>query len=250
MGVSPGEFAFDQQYGGGTLYPDTVAVDVERVLLAETDGLSVYDGMTVSPFNRNNIENIWKTLNREAMDRMRAVLFKERYYLAVPTGNSPVNNALIVYNIEEGSFLYYTDMFIDSFLAAGETLLAASANKLYQINYNSWETGISSGKTARWVTPWMDFNFKTVAKGGYEILFNPEVRKYPVTFRFSIQTEKKIKTKNVTIQPTVAKQKQEKIRFGGTSRKFRLMIEVLSVSHGATWRLTGGIHMVVEIDPD
>ena len=58
------------------------------------------------------------------------------------------------------------------------------------------------------------------------------------------------KSKNVTIQPTVEKAKQKKVRFGGTSRRFKLIIEVLSAPNGATWRLTGGIQMVVEIDPD
>jgi hypothetical protein len=119
-----------------------------------------------------------------------------------------------------------------------------------QINYDSWETGETSGKAAKWETPWMDFNFKTIAKGGYEIYFNPEVRKFPVTFRFSIQTEKKIKSKNVTIQPTIDKAKQKRIRFGGTSRRFKLIIEALPVAQGATWRLTGGVQMVVETDPD
>jgi hypothetical protein len=71
-----------------------------------------------------------------------------------------------------------------------------------------------------------------------------------MTFRFSIQTEKKTKSKTVTIQPTTFKEKQKRIRFGGTSRKFRLIIEALPHPQRAVWRLTGGIHMVVETDPD
>ena len=96
----------------------------------------------------------------------------------------------------------------------------------------------------------MDFSRKSIAKGGYEIYFSPEVRGFPVTFRFSIQSEKKIKSKNVTVQPTVTKAKQKRIRFGGTARKFRVVIETLGLTQGATWRLTGGIQMIVETDPD
>ena len=106
-----------------------------------------------------------------------------------------------------------------------------------------------SGKPTKWETPWMDFGRKSYAKGGYEVYFSPEVKGGPVTFRFSIQTEKKIKTKNVTVQTTTFKAKQKKVRFGGTSRKFKLIIETIS-QQDAVWRLTGGIQMVVETDPD
>ena len=89
-----------------------------------------------------------------------------------------------------------------------------------------------------------------MAKGGYEIYFNPEVRNGPVTFRFSIQSEKKIKSKNVVIESTIDKAKQKRVRFGGTSRKFRLIIETGATPEGSTWRFVGGIQMVVETDPD
>lgn len=253
MGVSPGEFTFVEQYGGGTKYPNTVVVDIDRIYMADKDGLNIYDGMTVAPFNRGYIEQFWRTVNRDAMDQMCAAMFKHRYYLAVPTGDSTVNNTLLVFNTEDGSFLVYTDYYIENLMPSLDILYATSATtpgKVYELNYDSWETGVSRGVKSRWETPWMDFNYKTIAKGGYEIYFNPEVKGSPVTFRFTIETEKKSKTKDVTVQPTVFQAKQKRIRFGGTSRKFRLIIEVLPHPTRAVWRLTGGIHMVVETDPD
>ena len=253
MGIGPAEYTFVEQYGGGTLYPNTVEVDKERIYLAETDGISAYDGMTVNPFNRGALEQFWKTVNRNAMSQMCSAFFKQKYYLAVPTGNSEVNNAMIVYNTEDGSFLIYTDIFIESMMPSFDTLYVTSSSlpgKVMVMNYNSWDTGFTSGKQAKWTTPWMDFNYKTIAKGGYEIYFNPEVKNAPVTFRFTIQTEKKEKSKIVTIQPTTFKAKQKRIRFGGTSRKFRLTIETLQAASTAVWRLVGGVHMVVETDPD
>jgi hypothetical protein len=253
MGVGPSDFEFVQQYGGGTMFPNTVCVDVDRIYMAERDGLSVYDGMNVSPFNRNFIEKFWRTINKDAMDQMCAGIYKHRYYLAVPTGKATSNNALLVYDMLEGSFLVYTDTFIESLMPAGSLLYATTSTepgKVFELNFNSWETGLSSGKHAKWETPWMDFNFKTIAKGGYEIYLNPGIKGTPVTFRFSIQTEKKTKSKDVTLSPTTFKAKQKRIRFGGTSRKFKLIIEVLPHAQRAVWRLTGGIHMVVETDPD
>jgi hypothetical protein len=253
MGVGPGEYTFTEQYGGGTLYPYTVAVNLDRVFLVERDGLSIYDGMTVSPFNRPYIERFWRTVNKDAMDQMCAIVYKQKYYLALPTGESEVNNALLIYDIETGTFLVYNDVYIESMTLVGDELIATSSSlpgRMLSVLYDSWETGMSSGKGSKWETPWMDFNYKTIAKGGYEIYFNPEVKGLAVTFRFTIQTEKKSKTKDVTIPPTTFQAKQKKIRFGGTGRKFKLIIEVLPHPKKAVWRLTGGIHMVVETDPD
>lgn len=251
LGTDPGEYTFKEQYGGGTAYPNTVAVDTERILMAEREGISVYDGLAVNPFNRYYIEDIWRRVGH--FDQMCGILFQKRYYLAVPLDGESGNNALIVYNIEEGTFLLYTDIYIESMMATDSKLFATSSTypgRLMIINYDSWETGSCSGNATRWVTPWMDFSRKSMAKGGYEIYFNPEVRNGPVTFQFSIESEKKVKSKNVVIESTIDKAKQKRVRFGGTSRKFRLIIETGAMPSNTTWRIVGGIQMVVETDPD
>ena len=253
LGTDPGEYTFKEQYGGGTAYPNTIAVDVERILMAEREGFSVYDGLSVSPYYRELIEKLWSTVNKTAMDQMCGVLFKERYYLSVPTGTSTKNNDMIVLNLRDKTILYYTDTNIESFLATDEALYATSSTapgKVVLLPYDSWASGSAVGKPTKWVTPWIDFNRKSYNKGGFEVYFNPEVRHYPVTFKFSIETEKKTKTKCVTVNPTTIKAKQKRVRFGGTGRKFRLIIETMGLPEGSTWRLTGGIQMVVETDPD
>lgn len=253
LGTDPGEYTFKEQYGGGAPYVGTLAVDTERIFMAEKEGMSVYDGLSVNPFQRMMIEKTWKRINRNALDQACAVLYKNRYYLSVPIDGATANNALIVYSVEEGTFLLYTDIHIESMMATEEALYATSSTvpgKIIVINYNSWETGNASGKPTRWETAWIDFDRKSMAKGGYEIYFSPEVKGGPATFRFTIETEKKRKSKNVTVPTTTFKAKQKKIRFGGTSRRFRLIIETLTMPENVVWRLLGGIQMVVETDPD
>lgn len=253
LGTDPGEYTFKEQYGGGTAYPNTIAVDTERILMTEREGLSVYDGLAVNPFNRYFIEDIWRKVNPSALDQMCGILFKNRYYLAFPVNGATANNAMVVYNAEENTFLYYPDIYIESFMATEDNLYATSSTapgKIAVINYDSWETGKCTTKPTKWVSPWMDFSRKSIAKGGYEIYFNPEVKSGAVTFRFSIQTEKKTKSKLVSVQPTTFAAKQKRIRFGGTGRKFRLIIESISTTAESAWRLVGGIQLVVEIDPD
>lgn len=253
LGTDPGEYTFKEQFGGGTPFANTICVDTERILMAEKDGLSVFDGMSVSPFRRQYIEKLWLRVNRNAMDQMCAAKFKNRYYLSIPVDGATANNALIIYNVEEDTMLFYPNMHVESFLSTEDKLYATSSvepGRIFVINYDSWLTKHATKEPVKWVTPWMDFGYKRIQKGGFEVYFVPEVHGGPVTFRFGIETEKKIKYKTVTVQSTTFKLKQKRIRFGGTGRRFRLWIETESTAADTTWRFTGGIQMVVETDPD
>lgn len=253
IGVSEGLFDLHEQYGRGTEYPNTIAVEGERCYMATRDAMEVYDGMNTTPYGKEQIEELWRAVNAKAMDQMCAAMFEQRYYLAFPTGDSMVNNAMLVYNLEERTILYYPDIYIEAFLQTDDTLYATSSSlpgKILRINYDSWQTGVTTGKPVKWMTPWMDFGYKTIQKGGYEVYFTPEVKGSPMTFRFSIQTEKKIKTKTVTVQTTTFKAKQRRIRFGGTGRRFRLIIDTGNTPVNTVWRFLGGVQMVVETDPD
>lgn len=259
LGTNPGEYTFKEQYGGGTAFFNTVAVDGERVFMLSDDGLSVYDGMNTKPYLREMVEQIWKDVNHAALDQSCGVLFKQRYYLSFPVGDSEVNNAVLVYNLEEGTILYYKDFNIEAFLPADDILYATSATipgKILMLQYNSWDVGETSGAAVKWVSPWIDFGYKRIQKGGFDFYFYPEVQAEPVTLKISIQTEKKKKTKLYTVQPLTEEQKEaekehrmKRLHFGGTGRKFRIVIET-NEGITAPWRLVGGIQLVVETDPD
>lgn len=248
-----------EQYGGGAPYQNTVKVDGERILIADKDGMSVYDGMSVSPFMREYIEQLWKTVNRSALDQMCAEIYKGKYYLAFPTGQSSVNNAMLIYDLTTGTILFHTDIYIENLLATDERLYATSSvtpGKVFEIHYDSWDTGTASGAATRWESPWIDFGRKDIQKGGFDLYFIPEVQDTAVKLIFSVQTEKKTKTKEYTIQPLTAEQKAagreargKRIHFGGSGRRFRIIIQT---ENGVTapWRLIGGLHMIAETDPD
>ena len=259
QGVAPGEYVFNEQYGGGTQFFNTIAVDVERVFMESDMGLSVYDGMSVSPYAREQVERIWRTVNKAAMDQMCAALYHDRYYAAFPVGDSTANNAMLVYNLTEGTILYYSDFHVESFLPADEELFITSSTlpgKILELKYDSWVEGAARGAATKWVSPWMDFGYKRIQKGGFDLYFVPEVQSEAVTLKITIQTEKKPKTKTYTIQPLTEEQKSagrehrgKRLHFGGAGRKFRIIIET---EEGVTapWRLIGGLQLVVETDPD
>jgi hypothetical protein len=259
LNTSPGEFVFKEQFGGGTAFFNTIAVEAERVFLESDDGLAVFDGLSVSPFYRKQVERIWKTVNRDALDQMCAALYKQRYYVALPVGNSPVNNAMLVYDLTDYTVLYYKDIYVEAFLPTDNELYITSSSlpgKILMLRYNSWDEGAASGMAARWVSPWMDFGFKRIQKGGFDLYFIAEVQNEAVDLVFSVQTEKKLKTKQYTVEPLTASQQEankehrgKKLHFSGTGRKFRVIIET-EAGVTAPWRLVGGLQMVVETDPD
>ena len=259
IGTSPGEYTFSEQYGGGTSFFNTIAVENERVFMESVNGLCVYDGMSTSPYLQESVRDIWKTVNRNALSQMCAAIFRDKYYVAFPTGDSETNNAMLVYNMKEGTILFYDDFHVESFLRTDDELFYTSSvtpGTVSIMRYDSWDTGNAIGKATRWVSPWIDFGYKSIQKGGFEIYFVPEVQDKAVTLRFSVQTEKKTKTKEYTIQPLTAEQKRagkeirgKRLHFGGNGRRFRVMIET-SAGVTAPWRLIGGLQMIVETDPD
>ena len=257
MGVSPGEYQMSEQYGDGTSYFNTIAVDGERVLMESDDGLSVFDGMTTTPYQRDMVKEIWRSVNRDALDQICAVLYKKRYYVAFPTGSSTVNNSMLVYDLSEGTILYYTGIYVEDFMPTDNELFFTSSSlpgKMLKMRYDSWEDGVASGAATKWVSPWIDFGYKRIVKGGFDLYFVPEVKNTAVTLKFSVQTEKKLKTKTYTVNPLEdpdgpKQHRGKRLHFSGTGRRFRLKIET-EAGVTAPWRLIGGVQMVVETDPD
>jgi hypothetical protein len=259
LNTNPGEYVFKEQFGGGTAYFNTIAVDAERIFMESDQGLIMFDGVSTSPFGWERVEQIWKTVNRAAMDQICGTLYKNRYYVAFPTGNSTVNNAMLVYDMTENTVLYYSGFYVETFLPTdGELFMTSSSlpGKILMLKHDSWDTGAAIGSPVRWVSPWIDFGYKRIQKGGFDLYFVPEVKDESVTLSVSIQTEKKKKTKQYTIHPLTDAQRDaerehrgKRLHFGGTGRKFRIVIET---AEGVTapWRLVGGLQMVVETDPD
>lgn len=150
------------------------------------------------------------------------------------------------------------------------------------LDFDSWSMQRVSDKATKWVTPWVTFGRQDIKKGGFDLYFTPELRpekriehqlemsmikvtapEYlveeisgPVTFKLTIQTEKKEKTKYYTVQPLTEEEvaagkqyKMKRLHFGGSGRRFRLIIEV-EAGNTIPWRLIGGIHIIAETDKD
>lgn len=249
LGTNPGEYIFKEQYGGGTQYAKTLAVDGTRMLMLGRDGLVQYNGESVAPYYQDYARLVFDRMNRSALDQAVGCLYRNTYYCALPLDGSPVNNAVLMFNTVERTWLLRDDVKVESFLPTENALYFTSASypgRIYRWNEDCWDD--SNPTSLRWVSGWQDFGRHDIAKGSFTMYLTVECEE-PVELQLSIQTEKKLKTKTVVFNPPAAGQypKQRRVVFGGNGRRFRVLIE----SNGtARWRLIGGVQIEAETDMD
>lgn len=256
MGTDPGEFVFKEQYGGGTAYENTIAVDTERILMLNPGGVVSYDGMAVAPFYQQQALEVWRSMNREALHESCAVLWNHKYYAAVPLDGSGINNAVVIFDPVDNTWLLRTDVCVESWLWTEEDLYFTSSTtpgKIWRWREDSWNTGACTEEKCQWVGQWNTLSMKSLVKGNFEVYLLAEVKDRPVTLSVSIQTENKIKTKEYRITPMFEydaenKYKMKRLTFAATGRRFRVIISAPEKS--APWRLINGIQVGCEIDPD
>lgn len=244
----PGEFSWRQQYGGGTAYENTICIDGERVLMLGDDGLLQYDGLAVAPYYQEFAYNIFKRMNKAALEEACACMWRGKYFISLPMDTSTTNNAVLIYDTQSASWTYRTDLRVEAFMPSDKALYFTSVDepgKVYEWEEILWKTG-AAASPVKWVGPWLDFNAKDMAKGGWSIYFIMESLD-EASISFSIETEKKKKTKVFEVAPAADHPRQKRLSFGGSGRRFRLCIESASE---APWRIIGGIHIKTEIDRD
>ena len=129
------------------------------------------------------------------MDEMCAEIFDDKYYLSFIEKNKSYTHYMITYDLKTGVILYY-NYIARLFLKTQDKLkfIRHGNDHIESFNYDSWalKTNYIGGE---WVSPWIDFGYKRIQKGGFDLYFTPEVQLGPVTLSISIQTEKKTKTK-------------------------------------------------------
>jgi hypothetical protein len=249
LNTDPAEFVFKEQYGGGTAYFNTIASEGERILMLGDDCVMQYDGLNAAPFQKEACQTILASMNTAALQQACACVFRDAYYCAIPIGASDYNNAVLIYNFRLNTWLYRTDVSVESFLPTGTKLYFTShtaPGRIHEWGADAWTSG-AAATPCRWVSQWQDFQQKTIRKGSFEVYFILEA-KDTGTLTFTIETEKKIKEKAYAFVSTTSQTAvQKRVRLGGSGRRFRLIIS----SAGSTaWRMIGGVQIRTEIDAD
>ena len=244
MGTDPGTYVFREQYGGGTPAPRTVAVDGSRIFMLGREGVMCYDGESTELFQQECAQRIFARMNPAALSRATACMWKGVYYCAVALDESPANNAVILYDTRENTWLVRTDAQVESFLPVEDAMYFTSAETPGRL----WlwqEDGMSAGTACpmRWMGGWQDLGAPQVTKRDFTVLFSaecPEETKLSLT----VETEKGLRAKTVSLTPE-KNGMQRRVRFHLHGRRFRLSI---ASSGTKPWRLIGGV--CIEMDTE
>lgn len=255
VGTNPEEYVFKEQYGGGAIAAKTVAVDSSRIYMLGRDGVYVYDGNAVEPFGKEYAYSVFRRMNIEHIDEACACIFGDKYYLAVPLDDSTTNNAVITYDLHDGTWLLRRDLQVESWLPTETALYFTTVDDPYKVNQyheNAWESGTAIDEDAVWTSPWNDLGYPHKNKGPFVFLFTPEVQDTPADFTVTIDTDKKSRSKDVRVYPLkgyeqrmTREAKVVRIPFAGNGRRFRFSI---AAKGGAVWRICGGV--VIRVDQE
>jgi hypothetical protein len=189
-------------------------------------------------------------MNQSALDQAVGCLYRNTYYCALPLDGSEKNNAVLMFNTLERTWLLRESVQVESFLSTESGLFFTSVStpgRIWRWREDSWEEGHPVPMS--WVGGWQDFGHKNIAKGSFTVYLTVDCTE-PVELKLSIQTEKKMKTKTLIFNPPLNGQlaKQRRVVFGGNGRRFRVFIE--SNEKTIPWRLIGGVQLEAETDTD
>jgi hypothetical protein len=251
LGLDPGEYTWKQQYGGGTEFPNTIAVYGDYVLMLGRDGVRMYDGLEVKGFQQEYCADIFEHMNLATLSSACGCVWKDKYYVAFPYGvGQATNNYVLIYSIKDKTWLLRTDLTVAAFLPTDDTLYYtsdATPGRIYTFVEDAWTSKVAT-TPCNWTGPWTDFNYKNLYKGGWDVYLTVESCAAG-TLDVSIETENRKRTKQVILTPTIneVQAKQHCIKFGGRGRRFRLSIDSTGT---VAWRIVGGIQITTEIDAD
>ena len=240
-GTNPGEFVIQQQYGGGTIEENTVAVSADFVYMLGAKGILRYDGNSVTPFQQEAVKVIMEDqVNASALDKSVAGLRNGVYCLALPINGSTFCNAILEYNTRENSFALRTNVSVDSFLQINERLFYTSATEPGRVIELQDEVG--TPLPCMWESCYQDLGLKSSVKSAF-LLYALVEAEAPFELYLGIRTEKKLKQKVVMVKPG----KTMRVHLNNQGRFFRLEIKSYTA---IPYTIAGGVKIDLELDPD
>jgi hypothetical protein len=239
VGTDPGSYYMKEQFGTGTASENSIAVNADLVYMLGPHGLLRYDGTITEDFYQSAIQRIWQRVNLAYLQNTCGAVYKNRLYMAVPIDGSYVNNAIIEYDLRGKAFMLRTGVSVRAFLVTSNGLYYTSAENPYAV----FVLGEGDSLPLYWASGYQDLGAKDVVKSSYVAYLAVEAEQ-DIAAKVTLSTEKRVKTKEVTIPGSG---KVKRIRLSGTGRRFRFE---LAVDSQTEWSLLGGILIRMETDED
>jgi len=158
-GTYPGEFSLTQVYGSeGTIAPRSVVHTADRLYFLGTDGLCIYNGMSVSTLEQSGepqLRGIWERMNRAALSQACAAIHRGVLYLALPLDGAEHNSHVLEYRINERCASLVALDGVQDWLVVrgegGEKLLCLVRDCIYEYGAGTLLDGLPV--EAHWLSP-------------------------------------------------------------------------------------------------
>lgn len=269
-GTYPGEYTIYKAFGTeGPIAKDTICVYRNMVFFLTTNGIGVYDGSSIRTISRDAIPHIIDNINTTiCIETAKAVVHNGIYMCAVPYQDSQnnidapeyKNTAVIEYDIERDTYMLRTGLSVSAWSynpintdTVPASLYIATTDQPFTLN----KYGVSNTYGYRpihtvWQSPWTDLGHKESLKSAFRVYTlvedtgNSDTERPTESISFSVETERKIKTKMLNGQfPKAKKKKTLSKAISNRGRQFRWKIEA-----DVPWRISTGIQIETELDSD
>ena len=235
-GQTPDTYIFREQYGGGTINENTIAVNNEYVLMLGHDGIYVYNGTTVSQFRHENVQNFMEGVNWAAISRAYAAMIGNVYTLALPYGpGQTTNNRVLEYDITNRAFTVRT-ISARAFLVSNNVLYYTSEVTPGAVYTMEGGTGLPFS----WIGPYQDLDAKNCSKSAFEVYITSSAA---ITLTVTVRTERGYKSKSVSLTAN----KTKRVALSASGRRFRLELATTTTTE---FTLLGGLQVNMELDWD
>ena len=160
-GTYPGEFSLTQVYGAeGTISPRSIVHTADRLYFLGTDGLCVYDGMSVSSMAHGGdrkAEAIYRRINPQAIEGACAAICDDVMYIALPLDGAGENSHVLEYRLRERTYSLISLEGVRDFLllreGQKERLLCLIGADVYE--YGAGDTLAGREIEAYWLSPYV-----------------------------------------------------------------------------------------------
>lgn len=255
-GSGPDEYTYHKQYGEGTIFEDSFAVNGMSAFMLTDDDVKVYDGNSTQHLRYGYAKDILAKMVSNPSIPNTGRMVQDKYILNLMTNEW--GGIFLIYDTVEGTVNLAQNMI------RGNVALETYDDELYglyiygispflTIQFGKFLTDDGRDKPMIWKSSWIDLNAKNVVKSGFIVYLRFESEDAPSTasvdVRLSIITDKKEKYKDVTIPIN----KTKRIRLCNSGRQF--MIELMVQWHEYEeqeyhWKLASGIQIYLEYDQD
>ena len=218
----------------GAIADKSIVVGNNGAYFLNRDGIYYYDGTNTTLVSQK-IKNTISKMNKNYANKSVGIYSNNKYYLAIPTGNSEVNNTLIEFDTINNSFMIYSVGNISSFLDYDYSVYYSSDNSIYDL-FNS--NGVPTNMY--WESPNIDFGYKNARKMSEYIYFRA---KGNGNIKFTLKSERKDKSIEI---PLTNEEVLYKKKLKNKGRMFKLVIE--NVNNSSVELISPEI--ILEIDED